>query len=160
MIFVTPLVLGDRNPGIRFFLYTPEKPGISQEITITRDSIEQSNFRNRFTRFLIHGWRSSGESEFAISIKNALLVKGNFNVVVVDWNDIAASDYLDARYSIEILLRAMNLEFDFFQLPCKKGRKVRGEIHQLPGLRKISIRIQSGESNRSLLGCSCLWVRR
>lgn len=55
------------------------------------NSVCQIKYQNRFS---IHGWAGKSTSCSNAAIKDAYLEKGNFNVILVDWSDIA----LDISY--------------------------------------------------------------
>lgn len=94
-----------------FYLYTKERPNGQTIIPGDTDSLRQSTFRpNRSTKFITHGYQSSGSSPVCTGPKNgnmifygraqrreqnelqstyqksvAFLDSGNHNIIIVDW---------------------------------------------------------------------------
>ncbi|KAJ8026295.1 Pancreatic triacylglycerol lipase [Holothuria leucospilota] len=70
-----------------FLLYTPENPKTEQVIDWNDDdSIINSNFQgSRDTKFFIHGYTDDAKRPVNQDMKDALLSKGNFNVILVNW---------------------------------------------------------------------------
>lgn len=57
--------------------------------------------RNHPTRFIIHGWNNDGGSPVNTLIRQALINRGEFNVITVDWGRGAHTiNYINARNSI------------------------------------------------------------
>lgn len=58
---------------------------------------DEEVFQNSFydvskpTKFIIHGWLSSGSSDTCITIKDSYLKHFDYNVIVVDWSEIAGN---------------------------------------------------------------------
>lgn len=51
------------------------------------DSIRNSPFlASRQTRFITHGWRGDGETDFITGAVPAFLDNGDFNIIAIDWN--------------------------------------------------------------------------
>lgn len=90
---------------IRFFVYTRSNRIIPQIFRWDNlDDIQFGNFNsNHSTRFTIHGWTSSPTSPFNTRIRREYLDKGDFNVIVLDWEDIAAGSYIILRNNLPIV---------------------------------------------------------
>ncbi|KNC21767.1 hypothetical protein FF38_04003 [Lucilia cuprina] len=88
-----------RNLGsqrIHYDLYTPYNPN-QRQILRTGDirALRNSNFNPNWpVRFSIHGWAGKSTSCSNAAIKDAYFSRGKFNVILVDWSDIA----LDISY--------------------------------------------------------------
>ncbi|XP_070537998.1 pancreatic triacylglycerol lipase-like [Ptychodera flava] len=80
---------------INHLLYTQSNPTAPQ--TLDRNdasSILNSNFDSSLpVKFIIHGYRESGNSEWALKMKDELLVHAPMNVIVVDWQDGSSGWY-------------------------------------------------------------------
>ncbi|XP_057670439.1 lipase member H-like [Diorhabda carinulata] len=79
--------LGNAEELITFTLYTRKN----------REGYTFVNFQElslnitKKTKFITHGWMSSGTRNLAIGIKNAFLLKKDVNVFIMDWEPIAAN---------------------------------------------------------------------
>lgn len=73
---------------ITFTLYTrQDEKGFEM---LNASTIGKSTFDpKRPTKFVTHGWMSSGTADNCVFIKNAFLQRGDFNVFVLDWSQIA-----------------------------------------------------------------------
>ncbi|XP_012259852.2 pancreatic triacylglycerol lipase [Athalia rosae] len=91
--YETPELIQRSINDISFNLYTKQNPSKAQVITLnSASSVTKSNFRaNRPTRFVTHGWRSSGSSDACVLPRNAYLATGDYNVIVVDWKKTAGN---------------------------------------------------------------------
>ncbi|XP_062555872.1 phospholipase A1 member A-like [Armigeres subalbatus] len=90
------------NPetDIIFTLFTRSNPTQGQVLQINNaGSITGSNFNPAHpTRFSIHGWNSNGNHFKNTGIRNELLARGDFNVIVVDWGVVAINpNYISSR---------------------------------------------------------------
>lgn len=80
-------------------------------------SVERSNFNGaKKTYMLIHGYKQSGRSRFNRDIKDALLVKDDYNVIVVDWSREKGKSYTSARMAIEPVGRSVAQFVDWLQI--------------------------------------------
>ncbi|XP_059608065.1 lipase member H-A-like [Phlebotomus argentipes] len=89
-----------------FYLYTRQNPKDAQDLFLnSNESIEISNFRvDHPTRFIIHGWNNNADSGVNVEIRDAYLLHGEFNVIVVDWSAGALTiDYPAARSNVHIV---------------------------------------------------------
>lgn len=99
------LVASGESP-IRYFLYTNlNSVGRPQELVISDPgTIESCTLDPSIpTRIIIHGYRNKVQEEVVTLIRDAYLRKGNLNVIVVDWSDMAFGDYWTAaRNAIKV----------------------------------------------------------
>ncbi|XP_063827794.1 pancreatic lipase-related protein 2-like [Ostrinia nubilalis] len=81
-----------------YWLFTRQNPTQRQIITHGDvASVHNSNYdASKPTKFLLHGWTSSGNSAFNIVVRDAFLAAVDCNVIVVDWNHAASGNYLRA----------------------------------------------------------------
>ncbi|XP_055598142.1 lipase member H-like [Uranotaenia lowii] len=72
-----------------FHLFTRANPTVGQEIVLDdAASLQASNFNSANpTRIIIHGWSQSRLSDVNTVLTNAWLTRGEFNVIVVDWEE-------------------------------------------------------------------------
>lgn len=49
---------------------------------------------------VIHGFAQNGRAIFARDMKNSLLTRGDFNVIIVDWSSVSSIYYQYARYKV------------------------------------------------------------
>lgn len=89
------------NPqqDVVFLLFTRLNPNQPQRIVLNNAAtLANSNFNAAHpTRYLIHGWNGHDDTSMNNQARPALLQRGNFNVIVVDWGIGAQADYLTAR---------------------------------------------------------------
>ncbi|XP_067679002.1 inactive pancreatic lipase-related protein 1-like [Haliotis asinina] len=84
--------------GTGFWLYTRGSfgNGYHENLNYTdRDSVTSSRFDHaKLTKIIIHGYKRGGNSSWVQNCKDALLRKGDMNVIIVDWRQGAvAGDY-------------------------------------------------------------------
>ncbi|XP_020717837.1 phospholipase A1-like [Ceratitis capitata] len=90
---------GRAAPKVVFYLYTNQNP-TTPDVLVTGDasSLSASHFdKANPTKFIIHGWQSSSDSELNPLIRDAYLSKGDYNIISVDWRKDASS--LNYAYS-------------------------------------------------------------
>ncbi|XP_068113984.1 pancreatic triacylglycerol lipase-like [Hyperolius riggenbachi] len=89
----------------RFFLYTRSNQNSYQLISGTNPStISSSNFRtSRKTRFISHGFTSSGTAAWLSEMCRALLQVEDVNCIVVDWGGGSGPDYTQAANNIRVV---------------------------------------------------------
>lgn len=77
------LVLAEsKYPLAQFHLYQRGKTATE----LNPADLKSSSFNPQLaTRFVVHGWQNNGQSPVCQNLQNAWLVKGDFNVIVVDW---------------------------------------------------------------------------
>ncbi|XP_029642949.1 inactive pancreatic lipase-related protein 1-like [Octopus sinensis] len=81
--------------GTQFFLYTRKNP-YNASILVTHDEegLAESNFNGkRPTKFIIHGFQSSGGFPWVKELVKELLIHDDYNVIVVDWTNGASVTY-------------------------------------------------------------------
>ncbi|XP_017038968.1 phospholipase A1 VesT1.02 [Drosophila ficusphila] len=79
---------------VSFYLYTRNNPTEGQNIIAEASSVQNSLFnKNLGTRFVIHGWKGKYTDSMNVDITNAWLSRGNFNVIVVNWEGSQSIDY-------------------------------------------------------------------
>ncbi|KAH8363334.1 hypothetical protein KR084_008454, partial [Drosophila pseudotakahashii] len=86
-----------RANDVSFYLYTKNNPTEDKEIRAEASSIEDSHFdKNHGTRFVIHGWGGRYTDSMNVRITKAWLSKGNYNVIVVNWDRAQSVDYVSS----------------------------------------------------------------
>lgn len=89
------------NPqqDVIFLLFTRLNPLQPQRIVLNNAAtLANSNFNAAHpTRYLIHGWNGHDDTAMNNQARPALLQRGNFNVIVVDWGLGAQANYVSAR---------------------------------------------------------------
>ena len=82
-----PLPMESTEIGTKFYLYTR---GHSKHQMIHYNkpaSISGSRFNGKHdTKIIIHGFSDSAFSGWMIKMSNQLMIKGDFNVILVDWS--------------------------------------------------------------------------
>ncbi|XP_014216719.1 pancreatic lipase-related protein 2-like [Copidosoma floridanum] len=80
---------------VSFFLFTREYPENPQLLPINdKSAIEKSAYdASRPTKFITHGWMNSYRGLNCITITRAFLAQDGYNVIVVDWSNIAQLAY-------------------------------------------------------------------
>ncbi|XP_067631632.1 phospholipase A1 VesT1.02-like [Eurosta solidaginis] len=87
-------ILSSVTVPVHFYLYTNENPKKSQKIKDSAKSLKKSNFDpNNPTRFIIHGWIQNQKAHMNSNIRDALLSRGDYNIIVVDWSRARSVDY-------------------------------------------------------------------
>ncbi|KAM5132324.1 pancreatic triacylglycerol lipase-like [Mantella aurantiaca] len=89
----------------RFFLYTRSNQNSYQVISaINPSTINSSNFQtSRKSRFLIHGFTSSGEASWLSETCRALLQVEDVNCIAVDWAGGSRTTYVQAANNIRVV---------------------------------------------------------
>ncbi|KAL1462628.1 hypothetical protein WDU94_014450 [Cyamophila willieti] len=91
---------------VSFWLYTRHNRDEKQVLRINDpDSILDSDFSaDRKTVVVVHGWLNAANTSFALILKNTYLDSGDFNIISVDWSDLASNlIYPVARFSIKYI---------------------------------------------------------
>ncbi|XP_011066454.1 PREDICTED: pancreatic triacylglycerol lipase [Acromyrmex echinatior] len=86
---------GILDSEIAYIIYTRSNPekGIRLILNDTTN-LAGSDFKpSRKTKFITHGWKSSAMSTSLINMKEAFLTHGDYNVILVDWEPLAASTF-------------------------------------------------------------------
>ncbi|XP_077862507.1 inactive pancreatic lipase-related protein 1-like [Saccoglossus kowalevskii] len=81
-----PLAAGSTAFSVEFILHTSSE---SQLIDKSNpDTLTSSNFNESYlSKFIIHGWMESYNTTWVQDMKNELLHHGNYNIVLVDWEE-------------------------------------------------------------------------
>lgn len=84
--------------GNQYWLFTRSNPTTPQFLIHGNvNSIINSNYApNRQTKVLVHGWNGNGNHRMNNEIASAYFDRGDFNIIVVDWNRIANMNYVSA----------------------------------------------------------------
>ncbi|KAG7213927.1 hypothetical protein KM043_003127 [Ampulex compressa] len=80
---------------VSYILYTRSGPQNGTRLLINDTAtLSYSDFKpSRRTKFITHGWKSSAMSEGLLSMKEAYLNHADYNVILVDWEPLAASTF-------------------------------------------------------------------
>ncbi|XP_058792149.1 pancreatic lipase-related protein 2-like [Phymastichus coffea] len=86
---------GVLDEPIGFILYTRADPEKGVHLNINDlESLTNSDFSpDRPTKFITHGWKSSAFSASIINMKKEYLINGDYNVILVNWEPMAASTF-------------------------------------------------------------------
>ncbi|CAH2050166.1 unnamed protein product, partial [Iphiclides podalirius] len=86
----------------QYWLYTRSNPDTAQNITHgDEDSIRNSFYNgSKALAVTVHGWISNGNSDMNTLITSAFLDVLDTNVIVVDWSNLASSNYISATYGV------------------------------------------------------------
>ncbi|XP_017038971.1 pancreatic triacylglycerol lipase [Drosophila ficusphila] len=86
-----------RSNDVSFYLYTKQNPTNGKEIWSDASSIHDSHFnKNHGTRFVIHGWKGKYTDSMNVKITKAWLSKGEYNVIVVNWERSQTANYVSS----------------------------------------------------------------
>uniref|UniRef100_A0A8D8LSJ2 Inactive pancreatic lipase-related protein 1 n=1 Tax=Cacopsylla melanoneura TaxID=428564 RepID=A0A8D8LSJ2_9HEMI len=91
---------------VYFWLYTRHNRNEKQVLLIDDpDSILDSDFSiDKKTVVVVHGWLNAANTSFAYILKNTYLDSGDYNVISVDWSELASNlIYPVARFSIKYI---------------------------------------------------------
>ncbi|XP_068972803.1 pancreatic triacylglycerol lipase-like [Bombus flavifrons] len=80
---------------VSYVLYTRSGPENGTQLyTNDTKGLHNSNFDpSRQTKFITHGWKSSAMNTGLVDMKEAYLKYNNYNVIMVDWQPLAASTF-------------------------------------------------------------------
>ncbi|XP_012523445.1 pancreatic triacylglycerol lipase isoform X2 [Monomorium pharaonis] len=83
------------NSEIAYIIYTRSNPEKGVRMTLNNvTNLANSGFKpSRKTKFITHGWKSSAMSTGLLNMKEAFLTHGDYNVILVDWEPLAASTF-------------------------------------------------------------------
>lgn len=105
------------NPSsdVRIFLFTRRNRDRGQRIQTNNAAQLRDSYFNRAhpSRFIIHGWKGSGEANINRVIRHAYFGRGDFNVFVVDWGAGANDNYLVSRRRVPDVGRQTAMFIDF-----------------------------------------------
>ncbi|XP_053168561.1 pancreatic lipase-related protein 2-like isoform X2 [Hemicordylus capensis] len=91
--------------NITFSLFTKETGNMSQEISATNISTIRNSYFSplRKTRFVIHGYTSTGKYGWVVELCLLLVKVENINCIAVDWEDGAKCTYFIASSNTRVL---------------------------------------------------------
>lgn len=89
-------------------LYTKKNPKVP--IKLNNDSYNL--LENKTTVFILHGYGGSALNEWVIDMKNAYLIKGDYQIIAIDYSPIGHFNYFKA-------LKALPLAGKFIKLMSK-----------------------------------------
>ncbi|XP_028585975.2 pancreatic lipase-related protein 2-like [Podarcis muralis] len=91
--------------NISFLLFTRETGNLSQKLLYTEKSTVQNSYFSplRKTRFVIHGFTSTGKYGWVVEMCLLLVKVENINCIAVDWEDGAKCTYFTAASNIRVL---------------------------------------------------------
>ncbi|XP_017755945.1 PREDICTED: pancreatic lipase-related protein 2-like [Eufriesea mexicana] len=80
---------------VSYILYTRSSPQNGTHLyTNDTNGLQNSNFNpSRQTKLITHGWKSSAMSAGLLNIKEEYLKHNDYNVIMVDWQPLAASTF-------------------------------------------------------------------
>ncbi|XP_014472007.1 PREDICTED: pancreatic triacylglycerol lipase [Dinoponera quadriceps] len=83
------------GPEIAYMIYTRTGPKEGTRVTLNdTTNLASSDFKpSRKTKFITHGWKSSAMSAGPRKLKEAFLTHGDYNIIIVDWEPLAASTF-------------------------------------------------------------------
>ncbi|XP_045032720.1 pancreatic lipase-related protein 2, partial [Daphnia magna] len=90
-----------------FTLYTREVPNPQPPIRISADdpnTISATTFKaTRLTKFVVHGWLSTGYDDITQEFLQSLLNKGDFNVICIHWGGGSSTSYFQAHANTRLV---------------------------------------------------------
>ncbi|CAC5399111.1 PNLIP [Mytilus coruscus] len=105
---------------IKLLLFTRNHKAVGQAVVYNDpQSVQQSGYDStKPLKVLIHGYMSQGDADWVINMKDALLQKGDFNVMTVDWRIGAHKIYNQATANTRlvgaVIARMLNVLKDDF----------------------------------------------
>ncbi|CAL1543544.1 unnamed protein product [Lymnaea stagnalis] len=103
----------------RIWLFTRDNKATADVLNYTDpDTVKNSHFDpSRHTKVIVHGFSSSFEkTPWIFRMKNKFLVKGDFNVLAVDWSKGATlPDYPQATANIRVVATEVKLVLEIMQ---------------------------------------------
>lgn len=98
-------LFGSANP--KFLLYTTKNPNQAQQLNEqNQKSNKATNFNSKHqTKFIIHGYMDNIKlTNWMQTLKDQLLKKGDFNVIIVDWSSgSSVSIYAQAAVNARVV---------------------------------------------------------
>lgn len=91
---------------VLLYLYTKNNPITAENISANNFTslLESANFdSSKKIFFIIHGWHNSYRSNVNTFITEALLLKYDLNVFVVDWSEAASAFYVTSKNAVPIV---------------------------------------------------------
>ncbi|XP_008581536.1 PREDICTED: pancreatic triacylglycerol lipase-like isoform X2 [Galeopterus variegatus] len=113
---LTVLPDSPEDVNTRFLLYTNENPDSYQELAADDSTISSSNFKtDRKTRFIIHGFLSSGEGGWLANLCENILQVETVNCICVDWEGGSRTTYTKATQNVRIVGAEVAYLVEFLQ---------------------------------------------
>ncbi|XP_062959081.1 pancreatic triacylglycerol lipase-like isoform X2 [Cynocephalus volans] len=113
---LTVLPDSPEDVNTRFLLYTNENPDSYQELAADSSTISRSNFKtDRKTRFIIHGFLSSGEGGWLANLCENILQVETVNCICVDWEGGSRTTYSKATQNVRIVGAEVAYLVEFLQ---------------------------------------------
>ncbi|KAE8589461.1 hypothetical protein XENTR_v10017568 [Xenopus tropicalis] len=102
---ITKLPWAPEKINVQFMLYTRSNQNSYQTVSaITPSTISSSNFRtSRKTRFVIHGFISSGTNSWVTNMCKKLLGIEDVNCIAVDWSGGSRTLYSQASNNVRVV---------------------------------------------------------
>lgn len=95
----------------KFYLFTRQNVDYGVELS---DVTEVFINKNKEFRYITHGYMEDIFKPHYLKLKNALLVRGDYNVILVDWRKTSLDEYsrasLNTRYVGKLLSKNINIE--------------------------------------------------
>ncbi|KAK4886683.1 hypothetical protein RN001_002954 [Aquatica leii] len=88
------------NFSINYYLYTNEN--ITQPVLLTPSTYYQVSIKHP-TKIVVHGYYETAEKIWYQNLTNEYLLKGNFNVIQVDWSHLAFDNYKISSQNTQIV---------------------------------------------------------
>ncbi|XP_014664199.1 PREDICTED: LOW QUALITY PROTEIN: inactive pancreatic lipase-related protein 1-like [Priapulus caudatus] len=87
--------------GTDFWLYTRRNPVEYQIMDVNMEHSISASYWDKLnpTKILVHGFQSSGTSQWLQDMRDKLLLDDDYNVIVVDWKEGASAGLLHIDYS-------------------------------------------------------------
>ncbi|XP_077988295.1 pancreatic lipase-related protein 2-like [Glandiceps talaboti] len=103
--------------NVDFLLYTPFNPSVPHKLDRNDvTSLVTSNFDVTLpTKIISHGYRESGYSDWIERMRDELLIYGNMNVIVVDWQDGSSGWYFTCADNTDKVGEEIHLLLQFLQ---------------------------------------------
>ncbi|XP_059164355.1 inactive pancreatic lipase-related protein 1-like [Physella acuta] len=105
--------------GVRIWMFTRQNPEQADVLDYADNTtFNGSNFdTDRPTKFIVHGFSSSFEkTAWIFQMRDKLLIKGDFNVIAVDWSKGATlPDYFQATANIRVVAAEIKLILDMME---------------------------------------------
>ncbi|XP_043258017.1 uncharacterized protein LOC122400559 [Colletes gigas] len=86
------------------------------------DALKKSNFStSKQTKMITHGWMNSYKTSQIVTLRDAFLQKGDYNVIVIDWSKLSKTIYPYAVKQVITVGKYVSSMIDFLQ---KQGMDV------------------------------------
>ncbi|XP_033112873.1 pancreatic lipase-related protein 2-like [Anneissia japonica] len=176
----TDNLLFDELPSTRNAVgttFTLKTRAMTKPKSISASDVSSSNFNSAIpTKFIIHGFDESGSEYWVREMRRLLLIEGNYNVIVVDWEKGAEDDSFEADYNdavgnsrivgaeVDLLITKLqsvytNISLDSMHLigfslgahvAGFAGDRLNGGIGRITGLDPAKFGFQNERTNRRL----------